>query len=49
MKNIKNMGNNPCFCTPYNNKQNNPGEIFIGKGAFKFKKIVYIIYIIYKI
>ena len=43
------MGNNPCFCTPYNNKQNNPGEIFIGKGAFKFKKIVYIIYIKYKI
>ncbi len=43
------MGNHPCLCTPYNNQQTNPGEIVIGKGAFKFKKIVYIIYIKYKI
>ena len=43
------MGNHPCFCDAYNDKQNNQGEVVIGKGAFKFKKIVYIIYIIYKI
>ena len=44
------MGSHPCFCTPYDDKQTNQGEIVIGKGAFRFKKIVYIIYIIvYKI
>ena len=43
------MGNHPCFCVAYNDKQTNQGEVVIGKGAFKFKKIVYINYIIYKI
>ena len=43
------MGSHPCFCTPYDDKATNQGEIVIGKGAFRFKKIVYIIYIIYKI
>ena len=43
------MGSHPCFCVSYNDKQTNQGEIVIGKGAFNFKKIVYIIYIIYKI
>ena len=40
------MGNYPCFYLSDNNRNNNEGEIVIGKGAFKFKKIVYLFYII---
>ena len=37
------MGNIPqCFCLNENNKESNKGEIVIGKGAYKFKKIVFI-------
>ena len=40
------MGNTPsCFCLRGKNKDSNQGEIVIGKGAYKFKKIV-LIYII---
>ena len=40
------MGNNACFCFTDKNQNKNQGEIIIGKGAFKFKKIVFLIYII---
>ena len=41
------MGINPCFCiTDINNNKANQGEIIIGKGVYKFKKIVIILYII---
>ena len=37
------MGNSPpCFCLSEKNKDSNKGEIVIGKGAYKFKKIVFI-------
>ena len=41
------MGNSPCFCLDINsNKNGKQGEIIIGKGVFKFKKVVFIFYII---
>ena len=39
------MGNTPCFCID-SNKNGKQGEIIIGKGVFKFKKAVFIFYII---
>ena len=38
------MGNTPCFCINIkdSNKISTQGEVVIGKGAFKFKKIVII-------
>ena len=38
------MGINPCFCMT--NTINGYNEIVIGEGNFKFKKAVFIIYII---
>ena len=37
------MGTYPCFCISYK-RYENPGEIVIGKGVYKFKKMVFIIY-----
>ena len=37
------MGSNPCFCVAYGTKTTNQGEVVVGKGAFRFKKIVYIL------
>ena len=40
------MGNYPCCCIDKNDKNPNQGEVVIGKGVYKFKKIVFIFYII---